>query len=131
LFAFNKADLQPAAKEKLAKVSGIMLAYPKLQVSVEGHTDSIGSDEYNLGLSERRAASVRNYLVSNGIPASNVKAIGLGKANPVADNSTEAGRQQNRRVELVVSGDIIGQPITGDPTGSPAGPGPSGGQLQQ
>lgn len=116
LFGFNKADLQPGAKEKLAKVSGIMLAYPQLRMSVEGHTDSIGSDEYNQGLSERRANAVRAYLISNGIAPDGIQAMGFGKSRPVADNGTESGRQQNRRVELVVSGDIIGQPLGGPET---------------
>jgi outer membrane protein OmpA-like peptidoglycan-associated protein len=115
LFDFNQANLKPGAREKLAKISGILLAYPTLHVSVEGHTDSIGSDEYNMKLSQRRADSVRDYLTTNGINAANVQAIGLGKANPVASNDTNAGRQQNRRVELVVSGDVIGQPINNGP----------------
>jgi outer membrane protein OmpA-like peptidoglycan-associated protein len=105
--------LKPGAREKLARVSGILLAYPTLHVNVEGHTDSIGTDEYNLKLSERRADAVRDYLTSNGISAANVSALGLGKDGPVASNDTAAGRQQNRRVEMVVSGDVIGQPIQG------------------
>lgn len=111
LFDFNQATLKPDAREKLAKVCGILLAYPTLHMNVEGHTDSIGTDEYNLKLSQRRADAVRDYLTSNGISMTNVEAIGLGKANPVASNDTAAGRQQNRRVEMVVSGDVIGQPI--------------------
>jgi outer membrane protein OmpA-like peptidoglycan-associated protein len=111
LFDFNQATLKPGAKEKLAKVSGILLAYPTLHMNVEGHTDSVGSDEYNLKLSQRRADAVRDYLTSNGIVSSSVQAIGLGKADPVASNDNAAGRQQNRRVEMVVSGDVIGQPI--------------------
>ncbi len=111
LFDFNAASLKPGAKEKLAKVSGILLAYPSLRMSVEGHTDSIGTDDYNLKLSQRRADAVRDYLTSNGISSSVVQAIGLGKADPVASNDDNAGRQQNRRVEMVVSGDVIGQPI--------------------
>jgi outer membrane protein OmpA-like peptidoglycan-associated protein len=111
LFDFNQASLKPGAKEKLAKVSGILLAYPTLRLKVEGHTDSVGSDEYNMKLSQKRADSVRDYLTSNGIAGGNITATGLGKADPVATNDTAAGRQQNRRVELVVSGDVIGQPI--------------------
>ena len=111
LFDFDQASLKPGAKEKLAKVSGILLAYPTLHMNVEGHTDSIGTDEYNLGLSQRRADAVRDYLTSNGISTANVQSIGLGKADPVASNDTAPGRQQNRRVEMVVSGDVIGQPI--------------------
>jgi outer membrane protein OmpA-like peptidoglycan-associated protein len=111
LFDFNQSTLKPGAKEKLAKISGILLAYPTLHLSVEGHTDSIGTDEYNQKLSEKRADAVRDYLTSNNIPAANVQAVGMGKADPVASNDTAAGRQQNRRVEMVVSGDVIGQPI--------------------
>jgi outer membrane protein OmpA-like peptidoglycan-associated protein len=113
LFDFDRASLKPDAREKLAKVSGILLAYPTLHVSVEGHTDSVGTDEYNLKLSERRADAVRDYLTSNGISSANVSALGLGKDGPVASNDTAVGRQQNRRVEMVVSGDVIGQPIQG------------------
>jgi outer membrane protein OmpA-like peptidoglycan-associated protein len=108
LFDFNKYTLKPGAREKMAKVSGILLAYPGLKIQVEGHTDSIGSDEYNQKLSEQRAYAVRDYVVSQGVPAPNVTAVGFGKANPVAGNDTAAGRQQNRRVELVVSGEPIG-----------------------
>jgi outer membrane protein OmpA-like peptidoglycan-associated protein len=112
LFDVNEATLKPGAREKLAKVSGILLAYPTLHLSVEGHTDSTGTDEYNMKLSERRADAVQTYLVTNGIPPTNVDAKGFGKASPVATNDTAVGRQQNRRVEMVVSGEIIGQPIT-------------------
>lgn len=108
LFDFNKYTLKPGAREKLAKVSGILLAYPGLKIQVEGHTDSIGSDEYNMTLSQQRADAVRNYMVSEGVSGDTVTAVGLGKADPVADNSTSAGRQQNRRVEMVVSGAPIG-----------------------
>jgi len=113
LFDFNQATLKPGAREKLAKVSGILLAYPTLHMNVEGHTDSVGTDEYNLKLSQRRADAVRDYLTSNGINQANVQAVGLGKEGPVASNDNAAGRQQNRRVEMVVSGDVIGQPIQG------------------
>ncbi len=112
LFAFNKYNLKPEARERLAKVSGILLAYPDLKLGVEGHTDSIGSDEYNLQLSEKRADSVRGYLVSEGVKPDSVTATGMGKADPVADNSTAAGRQLNRRVDIVVSGDVIGTQVT-------------------
>ncbi len=108
LFDFNKFTLKPGAREKLAKVSGILLAYPGLKIQVEGHTDSIGSDEYNQGLSEKRAGSVRDYIVTQGVPGGTVSAVGFGKADPVASNDNAAGRQQNRRVEMVVSGDPIG-----------------------
>src|SRR6201995_5062699 len=108
LFAFNKYDLKPEAREKLAKVSGILLAYPNLKLQGEGYTDNIGSDEYNQKLSEQRADAVRDYLVSQSVQQSNVSAEGYGKADPIADNSTNSGRAQNRRVQMVVSGDAIG-----------------------
>jgi outer membrane protein OmpA-like peptidoglycan-associated protein len=95
LFDFNKYTLKPGAREKMAKVSGILLAYPGLRLQLEGHTDSIGTDDYNLVLSQRRADAVRDYLVSQGVPEPNVTAIGLGKANPVASNDTNAGRQRS------------------------------------
>ena len=108
LFDFNKYTLKPGAREKLAKVSGILLAYPGLKIQLEGHTDSIGSDDYNQKLSEHRADSVRDYLASQGVPADTMTAVGLGKSDPVDTNDTAAGRQQNRRVEMVVSGESIG-----------------------
>jgi len=108
LFDFNKYSLKPEAREKLAKVSGILLAYPGLKLQVEGYTDNIGSDDYNQKLSEQRAGSVREYLVSQSVSDSNVTAKGFGKSDPVADNSSNDGRAQNRRVELVVSGAAIG-----------------------
>jgi outer membrane protein OmpA-like peptidoglycan-associated protein len=107
LFDTASATLKPGAREKLARVAGVLLAYPGLEIEVEGHTDSVGSDEYNVGLSERRAASVRSYLVSQGIPRETIEAMGFGESRPVVSNSTAAGRQQNRRVELVISGEPI------------------------
>jgi len=117
LFDFNKYTLKPGAREKLAKVSGILLAYPGLKIQLEGHTDSIGSDEYNQKLSEQRAGAVRDYLTSQGVAPNDTTAVGLGKADPVASNTTDAGRQKNRRVEMVVSGEPIG---IGDITGGTA-----------
>jgi len=108
LFDFNKYTLKPEAREKLAKVSGILLAYPNLKLQVEGYTDNIGSDEYNQKLSEQRAEGVRDYLVGQHVPDPNISAQGFGKDSPIADNSTNAGRALNRRVQLVVSGDAIG-----------------------
>ncbi len=108
LFDFNKYTLKPEAREKLAKVSGILLAYPTLKLQVEGYTDNIGSDEYNQKLSEARADEVRNYLVLQSVPDGNVSAVGYGKNDPIADNSTSTGRSENRRVQLVVSGAAIG-----------------------
>jgi outer membrane protein OmpA-like peptidoglycan-associated protein len=108
LFDFNKYTLKPEAREKLAKVSGILLAYPNLKLQVEGYTDNIGSDAYNQKLSEERADGVRDYLVSQSVPDQNVTAQGYGKSDPIADNSTDKGRAKNRRVELVLSGSAIG-----------------------
>jgi len=108
LFDFNQYTLKPGAREKLAKVAGILLAYPGLKIQVEGHTDSVGSDEYNQKLSENRAGSVRDYLTGQGVPGNFVSAVGFGKTSPVASNDTNEGRQRNRRVELVVSGEPIG-----------------------
>jgi outer membrane protein OmpA-like peptidoglycan-associated protein len=122
LFDSGQYTLKPAARERLARISGIVLAYPDLRMEIEGHTDSIGSDEYNQRLSEKRAATVRDYLVDSGVPIDSVLARGLGKASPVADNSTSAGRKLNRRVEMIVSGDVIGE-IAGPQAGSaPANP---------
>ena len=119
LFDFNKYTLKPSAREKLAKVSGILLAYPDLKVQIEGHTDSIGSEEYNQKLSEQRAGSVKDYLVSQNVQDSNVSAEGFGKSAPIADNSTSAGRAKNRRVDLVVSGASIG--VQEQQPGTPGG----------
>jgi outer membrane protein OmpA-like peptidoglycan-associated protein len=107
LFDTGKYTLKPGAQVKLAKISGIVLGHPGLQLEVEGHTDSVGSDEFNARLSEQRADTVRAYLVSQGVSPDTVVARGFGKTQPVATNDTAAGRQQNRRVELVVSGAAI------------------------
>jgi outer membrane protein OmpA-like peptidoglycan-associated protein len=109
LFDTGSYTLKPGAREKLAKISGILLAYPSLKVQVEGHTDSVGGDDFNQRLSEQRAEAVREYLVDQMVPANAVSAFGFGKTRPVATNDTAEGRQQNRRVELVVSGDAIGK----------------------
>jgi outer membrane protein OmpA-like peptidoglycan-associated protein len=108
LFDFNKYTLKPEARERLARISGIVLAYPDLKLQIEGYTDSIGSEEYNQTLSEKRAEAVRDYLVTSGVNMNSVVAQGMGKADPVADNSTAEGRKLNRRVEMIVSGDVIG-----------------------
>lgn len=108
LFDFNQYTLKPGAREKLAKVSGIILAYPGLKIQLEGHTDSVGTDDYNMKLSQQRADAVRGYLVTQGVTADSVVSTGLGKADPVATNDTAAGLQQNRRVDMVVSGAPIG-----------------------
>jgi outer membrane protein OmpA-like peptidoglycan-associated protein len=119
LFDFNKYTLKPDAQLKLAKVAGILLAHPDLKVKVEGYTDNIGTPEYNLKLSSQRADTVRSFLVQQGVPSENVTAQGFGMANPVAPNSTPAGRQQNRRVDMVVSGASIGTPASTTPGGNP------------
>jgi outer membrane protein OmpA-like peptidoglycan-associated protein len=111
LFDTAKYSLRPAAREKLARVAGILSGHPSLRLQVEGHTDSVGSDDYNQLLSEHRAMSVRDYLTQAGIASASVTAKGFGKTQPVASNDTSAGRQQNRRVELVISGEIIGSEI--------------------
>jgi outer membrane protein OmpA-like peptidoglycan-associated protein len=111
LFDSGKATLRPGAREKLAKVSGIILAYPDLRLAIEGNTDSVGSDAVNQTLSEQRAAAVRDYLEKESIPATSMTSKGFGKTQPVATNDTAEGRQQNRRVELVVSGEVIGTTI--------------------
>jgi len=108
LFDTGKYSLKPGAREKLAKVAGILLAYPSLNIEVGGYTDSVGSDAMNQTLSENRAGSVRDYLVEEGVLTSSVSAKGFGNTLPVATNDDSAGRQQNRRVELVVSGEAIG-----------------------
>jgi len=109
LFDTDQFSLRSGAREKLAKISGIVLAYPGLKLEVEGHTDSVGSDEYNMRLSENRAGSVRDFLVLQGIAAASIATHGFGESRPVTTNDTAAGRQSNRRVELVVSGDPIGK----------------------
>ncbi len=115
LFDTAKFTLRPAAREKLAKVAGVVSGHPGLMLEVEGHTDSMGEDDYNQGLSERRGEAVRDYLTGQGVPQNSVTSQGFGEARPVASNQNAAGRQQNRRVELVVSGEIIGAEI-GSPT---------------
>ena len=125
LFRSGSYELAAGARERLAKVSGIILAYPSLHVSVEGHTDSVGSDEYNQTLSEMRAQAVRDYFVQQGISSSTIEFHGYGKTAPIASNDTAEGRQQNRRVELVLSGDAIGNlegPSSGPATSAAATP---------
>jgi outer membrane protein OmpA-like peptidoglycan-associated protein len=118
LFDSGKFTLRPLAREKLAKISGIVLAYPSLRLAIEGNTDSVGSEQFNQVLSEQRAQGVRSYLTQQGVPASSTSAQGFGKNQPIASNDTADGRQQNRRVELVVSGEVIGSEI-GKPLSQP------------
>lgn len=108
LFKTGSYELLSGARERLAKVSGIVIAHPGLHLEVEGHTDSVGGDEYNQKLSENRARAVRDYLVQQGIADNSIVSRGLGKTQPVATNDTAEGRQANRRVELVLSGEAIG-----------------------
>ena len=108
LFDTGKYALKPTTQISLAKVSGILLSYPGLKLQVEGYTDSTGSADFNQKLSENRADAVRDFLVSQGVPTDSIAATGYGATKFVADNNTAQGRQQNRRVELVVSGDAIG-----------------------
>jgi outer membrane protein OmpA-like peptidoglycan-associated protein len=120
LFDTGSYTLKPGAREKLAKISGIVLAHPGLTLQIEGHTDSVGGDEFNQQLSERRADSVRDFLAEQGVAASSITARGFGKTQPVATNDTAEGRQRNRRVELVVNGDVIGN--TASASAAPTSP---------
>jgi outer membrane protein OmpA-like peptidoglycan-associated protein len=112
LFDTGQYTLKPLAREKLARVSGIVLAHPGLRLESEGHTDSVGSDSFNQLLSEKRAMTVRDFLAAQGIPITSLGARGFGKTMPVGPNDSAAGRQLNRRVELIVAGDVIGIPLT-------------------
>ena len=111
LFDSGKYSLKPGAREKLAKVAGILLSYPGLNIEVGGYTDNVGGNAMNQTLSENRAGSVRDYLVQQGVSTNSVSARGFGNTLPVTSNDNSAGRQQNRRVELLVSGDAIGSPV--------------------
>jgi len=111
LFDLGKSELKPDAREDLAKLSGIVVNYPSLKLSIEGHSDNTGSAESNQALSEQRASAVRDYLIKQGLNGSSLTALGLGEKNPVADNSTAEGRQKNRRIEIIVSGEVIGTSI--------------------
>jgi outer membrane protein OmpA-like peptidoglycan-associated protein len=108
LFDTGSANLKPTARERLAKVAGVLIAYPDMRIEVDGYTDSTGNPMSNEQLSQERAASVQSYLTQQGVSASSVSIHGFGEANPVASNESLEGRQQNRRVELVVSGQSIG-----------------------
>jgi outer membrane protein OmpA-like peptidoglycan-associated protein len=114
LFDSSQYTLKPAARERLARIAGIVTGYPELTFEIEGHTDATGGDAFNQSLSEKRAASVRDYLVDAGVSINNVVARGFGKTRPVAENTTAQGRKLNRRVEMIVSGDVIGTHIGGE-----------------
>ena len=106
-FKFNAVELPDEAKAKIDAMISQLMADPKGSFfEIEGHTDSTGPASYNQGLSARRAASVKSYLVGKGLPASAIEASGLGETAPVADNATAAGRAQNRRVEVEVQGTV-------------------------
>ncbi|MBV8810208.1 MAG: OmpA family protein, partial [Acidobacteriaceae bacterium] len=122
LFATGKYDLQQQAQLALARIAGIIVSHPGLHIQVEGYTDSTGSVNFNQKLSEQRADTVRNFLISQGINPDSVSAQGYGQSYPVASNETSQGRQLNRRVELVISGEVIGTKIGVPP--SQAAPGP-------
>src|SRR5579871_4611345 len=110
LFDSGKFSLKPGAREKLAKVAGILVSYPGLTIEVGGYTDNVGADQMNQKLSEDRAGAVRDYLVQQGVSSASVSIKGNGNSSPVASNGTASGRQENRRVELLVSGEAIGSP---------------------
>jgi len=103
LFATGRADLKPGAANNLNQLVSFLAKYPARTIEIEGHTDSVGSDAYNVGLSQRRADAVRSHLVSQGVAAGRITTLGAGKGSPVASNDTAAGRQQNRRVEVIIS----------------------------
>ncbi len=111
LFATGKYNLRPDAQMRLARLAGIVTSHPGLILQVEGYTDNIGSDEFNQKLSEQRAEAVRDFLIQQGVAQQTITAKGFGETMPVADNSTAAGRQNNRRVEIIVSGEVIGAKI--------------------
>jgi outer membrane protein OmpA-like peptidoglycan-associated protein len=111
LFDTGKYTLRPGAREKLSKISGIILVYPDLRLAIEGNTDSVGGDAMNQTLSEQRAKAVLDYLAMQNIPTTSMTSQGFGKTQPVATNDTAEGRQQNRRVEMIVSGDVIGTAV--------------------
>ncbi len=126
LFDVGSSELKPATREKLAKISGILLAHPGLMLQIEGYTDSTGSDALNMELSGMRADGVRDYLAQEGVPVSSMTAQGFGKAQPVASNDTADGRQKNRRVELVVNGDAIGNSSAAPPPAATSAPAAAG-----
>ena len=109
-FAIGAATLNPSAREALARFSGIVGVYPTLNFKIEGHTDSTGSAETNRNLSRQRAVTVRDYLIGQGVNAASISVEGLGPDQPVADNETSEGRARNRRVEIILTGDLVTAP---------------------
>jgi outer membrane protein OmpA-like peptidoglycan-associated protein len=110
LFKPGKATVLPEAREKLAKIAGILATHKGLKIEADGFTDSTGSGEFNARLSEDRATAVRDFLVHQGVSSDAIESKGFGDGNPIASNDTESGRRENRRVELVVSGEGITAP---------------------
>lgn len=119
LFSTGSYALKPDLREKLARLSGIIISHPGLNLEVEGHTDSVGSDQVNQKLSEQRAGTVKDYLLSQGVKPESITSKGFGKYQPIASNDTAAGKKMNRRVEMIVSGEVIGVKI-GMPPAIPA-----------
>ena len=113
LFDTAKYSLRPAAREKLARLAGLVAAHPGLMLAVEGHTDSVGKTDYNQQLSEQRSEAVREFLSQQGMAGASLSGKGFGEGSPIASNLNAAGRQQNRRVEIVISGEMIGVPVGG------------------
>jgi outer membrane protein OmpA-like peptidoglycan-associated protein len=112
LFKVGKYALSTEAQLKLAKLSGIIEAHPGLNLAIDGYTDNTGTLALNMTLSQQRADAVRQFLIEQGLSPDTISAKGLGPTDPIADNSTPAGRKQNRRVDIVVSGQVIGIDIT-------------------
>ena len=125
LFDTGKYTLKDPAQLALARISGIVISHPGLNLQIEGYTDSVGSDDYNQKLSEQRSNSVRDFLMRQGMNTQTMTAVGYGKNYPVAPNDSASGRKQNRRVELVVSGEVIGVKIGAPPTPTPGVPTPT------
>ncbi|HEU4562378.1 MAG TPA: OmpA family protein [Longimicrobium sp.] len=102
LYPFNSVDILPAGRENLRQLAQSLQRYPGTEVLIVGHTDNVGTDAYNMTLSQRRADSARSYLISMGVPGERIRTSGRGESEPVASNETESGRQQNRRVEIAI-----------------------------
>ena len=112
LFQTGKYELNSDAQLKLAKLSGIIQAHPGLNLNIEGYTDTTGTADFNMTLSQQRADTVRQFLIAQGLSPDSITSKGLGEADPIADNSSPAGRKLNRRVEIIVSGEVIGVQIS-------------------
>ncbi len=122
LFDVDRATLKPGAEANIRRISGVLNQYPDYRISVEGHTDATGTDQYNQQLSERRAQAVLQTLVGGGVDSTRITAVGFGKTQPIASNDTPAGRQQNRRVEVIVLGaGTVADAIPGTPPDTTGG----------